>query len=431
MNTTERWNKIVEHFNKHFNDKEEVIQNLWENIFIEFFGYSMFGEEIERHRNIRIGSTERVITDIIIKDGDSDLFIVELKQHNLSRSSAMELQLMSYLKQLRLDTGILVCNKIYVYDYDYSKGDDEQDYAVIEFKADNPNGVQFIEMFSKGAFKKSAVEEFIRSQNKSLEKIACIKNELTSELVIDLLKTHFADKYGATEFDKVIEHFNITITPKYASTARTVVERKPNQTEEIRCWIRKIINEAKVRGDEYVDIIAEDIKRNKFNDAETVQVCNAMNSIMKNEYRGEILNQPPSGLSTTLKIRYYFKGECFVSDMSNKISSSEAIRLCRDNGLDISKNKTFASRNKTSPKFWANPSVNFLQRDWWLILNDFRQNTLFVFMIPANTLTKSHVLVRSDKPHLIDLTINCDDNSFEDSRSKIKFATWFVKKIEY
>ena len=214
MSATERWNKIVEIYKSHINDKEEVIQTLWENIFVEFFGYSRFGGEVERHRNIRIGSTERVITDIIIKDGASDLFIVELKQHNLTQSKAMELQLISYLKQLRLETGILVCDKIYIFDYDYGKADDEQDRADIAFTVDNPDGVRFVEMFSKSNFVKSAVKDFIKLQSESIEKIDRIKDELSADLAVELLKKYFSDKYGEVEFAKAVEGFKITVTPE-------------------------------------------------------------------------------------------------------------------------------------------------------------------------------------------------------------------------
>ena len=208
MTATFKWNKIVELYNKHYNDKEDIIQNTWENIFVEFFGYSRFIGEVERHRNIRIGSTERVITDIIIKEDNTDLFIVELKQHSDSHNSVMGLQLISYLKQLRLEVGVLICDKIYIFNYDYSKNDDEQKYAVIEFKKDNSDGIKFIEMFSKGLFEINVVEKFICSQIEFSQKVKMIKEELTYDLVVDLLRKHFTSKYGVKEFDKAIEGFN-------------------------------------------------------------------------------------------------------------------------------------------------------------------------------------------------------------------------------
>lgn len=233
MTTTDKWNKIVEIHNKHINDKEDITQNLWENIFIEFFGFSRFNDEIERHRNIQIGSTERIITDIILKEDDSDLFIVELKQHNLPKNKTMELQLMSYLKQLRLSIGILVCDKIYIYDYDYKKADDEQIYAVIDFERNSLDGERFIDMFSKGNFTKASVASFIQSQN-NLYKIATnIREELTADLILKLLKNHFAEKYNEKVFDEVIVGFDIAITPKNILRHNTTPLAPVSSTEKI------------------------------------------------------------------------------------------------------------------------------------------------------------------------------------------------------
>ena len=149
MPALEKWNKIVDLYKKHFNANEKTVQSIWESVFAEVFGYSKLSNEIDRHRNVRIGSTERVITDIIIKDGETDLFIVELKQHNFSKSRDMEQQLFSYLKQLKVDTGILICDKIYIYDYDYNKDDDAQINIAIDFIENNSNGISFVELFKK------------------------------------------------------------------------------------------------------------------------------------------------------------------------------------------------------------------------------------------------------------------------------------------
>jgi hypothetical protein len=216
MTATEKWNKIVEYYNKYYRASENIVQSIWESVFAEFLGYSRLEGEIERHRNIQIGSTERVIADIIIKDGNTDLFVVELKQHNLPYVKSMETQLISYLKQLRNNTGILICSKIYIFDYDYSKNDDEQDRAEIEFKPDNPDGIMFIDLLCKSTYNNTAVKEFVRRQIESAKKAELIEAELTSELIRELLRDYFTDKYGAAEFEQVIKGFNITVAPKNA-----------------------------------------------------------------------------------------------------------------------------------------------------------------------------------------------------------------------
>lgn len=121
MNAREKWNRIVAFHKQYFRSPESKVQDVWENVFVEILGYSRLEGEVERHRSIYLGSTERVIPNVIVKNNDNDLFVVELKQHNLPFSPAMEGQLFSYLKQLRDNIGVLVCDKLYVYNYEYAK----------------------------------------------------------------------------------------------------------------------------------------------------------------------------------------------------------------------------------------------------------------------------------------------------------------------
>ena len=114
------------------------------------------------------------------------------------------------------------------------------------------------------------------------------------------------------------------------------------------------------------------------------------------------------------------------------ISKNEAIALCKKNGLNISGNITFSSRNKGTNTYWANPNIKYLNEDWWIIFNDNRKKELNVLFIPVNTIKESQILRRNDKPHQIDLQFNYDGNrTFFDSRSRLYFDQWYVKTIEY
>lgn len=136
MTNIEKWNEIVKLYNNNYDRKEEFIQKLWESIFPEYFDYSRLKNEINTHRSIRLGSTERIIPDIILRKDNKDLFVVELKQFNTQLNYQYERQLFSYLKQIKCNIGILICNKIYIYDYDYTKEDSEQDKYEITFEND-------------------------------------------------------------------------------------------------------------------------------------------------------------------------------------------------------------------------------------------------------------------------------------------------------
>ena len=93
MQSTESWNKIVSQYNKIRNNKEEVVQASWEFIFSTLYNYT--ASDIDSQRPGQMGSTPKY-PDIIIKDENEDLFVVELKQHTLHKGQE---QLISYLKE--------------------------------------------------------------------------------------------------------------------------------------------------------------------------------------------------------------------------------------------------------------------------------------------------------------------------------------------
>ena len=101
------WNKIVSQYNKIRNCKEEIVQASWELLFSTIFNYS--DSEIDAQRAVQMGSSPKY-PDIIIKNNNEDLFVVELKQYTLHIGQE---QLFSYLNQLKIDIGILICDKLY------------------------------------------------------------------------------------------------------------------------------------------------------------------------------------------------------------------------------------------------------------------------------------------------------------------------------
>jgi hypothetical protein len=116
---------------------------------------------------------------------------------------------------------------------------------------------------------------------------------------------------------------------------------------------------------------------------------------------------------------------------TNKLKQSEAIILCNTNGINIAGNVTFASKNKGKNTYWANPSIEYLVHDWWLLLNDYIQHELHVFYIPANSINEDQVRVRQkpDGSIQIDLQIKYEDELFTDSRSNIQFVRWLIRTI--
>ena len=213
------WNKIVSQYNKIRNNKEEVVQASWEFIFSTLFNYSDF--EIDSQRPVQMGSTPKY-PDIIIKNENEDLFVVELKQHTLHKGQD---QLISYLNQLKINIGILVCDNLYIYDFDYTARENTYSVLEIPFIQDNPNGSRFVELFSKDNFDKQKIKDFIKECNENKDIVNEIKNEITSNLASELLKKYFKEKYTEIDIDKILAEYNVSVSKKssvYTNPAATI-----------------------------------------------------------------------------------------------------------------------------------------------------------------------------------------------------------------
>lgn len=219
MSYTTSWNEIVSQFRKNISSKEDIIQNTWEMLFKWCFGYSDFN--IDSQRSVKMGvMTKRA--DIVIKNENEDLFVVELKRHLLHEGQE---QLFSYLNQLKIDLGILVCDNLYIYDYDFSVKDNNYSVLEIPFELDNKNGIRFVELLSKENFDKQIIKDFIKAGNEKVKTENEIKKELTPILVKTLLKNYFQKKYSEPAIEQILDEYNFVINPKTSISVEANIGR--------------------------------------------------------------------------------------------------------------------------------------------------------------------------------------------------------------
>lgn len=219
MSTLAYWNEIVSEYNDNLNCKEEIVQKTWEVLFKLCFGYSK--PEIDSQRSVKMGVMSKR-ADIVINNGVEDLFVVELKRHVLHEGQE---QLFSYLNQLKIDLGILVCDKLYIYDYDYTAKENAFSVLEIPFVQDNPNGSRFVELFSKDNFDKQKIKDFIKECNENKDIVNEIKNEITFNLASELLKKYFKEKYTGVDIDKILSEYTVSVSKKssvYTNPAATI-----------------------------------------------------------------------------------------------------------------------------------------------------------------------------------------------------------------
>lgn len=212
MTSIEKWNLIVKDYYANKNAVESVVQRLWEDYFTDadLFAYSRRGGEVDAQRQIQIGSYQRVIPDIIVRNAASnnDLFIVELKQYNLVGNDNYKNQLFSYMRLLHLDIGVLICNKIHICTLD---SDNIESAITIDFAENNPAGIKFVELFDKHSFNANAVKDFINESQKLQKEVKAIRNELKTLSIEELLKTYFSTQYSAEAIDTALGNIHITI----------------------------------------------------------------------------------------------------------------------------------------------------------------------------------------------------------------------------
>ena len=93
---------------------------------------------------------------------------------------------------------------------------------------------------------------------------------------------------------------------------------------------------------------------------------------------------------------------------------------------------THAKLNKDGKRFWANPTEDYIQFDWCLVLNDVYKKVLYIFKIPANSLSIDQMKIRIHQgKRLLDLEIVYKNEIFVCMASKVNFTKWHVETCEY
>lgn len=210
MTNMEKWNEIVETYKNLIDQRENVIQFIWEHSVCQnCFGFPR--ENIISQRPVQMGVSTK-FADIVLKKNDIEECVIELKQSSLTQGRD---QLFSYLIQIRnISIGILACDKLHLYYFDYMSMDanDSRPNLEIPFEKDNPDGEKFVELFNYESFDRENVKQWIldryseireaRMQTEnSRRNIETIINALNDALVSDLLKKHFVNDEGFPEND--------------------------------------------------------------------------------------------------------------------------------------------------------------------------------------------------------------------------------------
>lgn len=117
-----------------------------------------------------------------------------------------------------------------------------------------------------------------------------------------------------------------------------------------------------------------------------------------------------------------------------KYMKKPAIDFLRRKGISIGENVSYSSKQEKTDEYWANPILDYLKKEWWIILNNTDTRELIVLKVPQNTLAlaednSSGLFVRADNPKKMNLNIKVA--SLNDRKSHIDFSSFVIDRIKY
>lgn len=109
------------------------------------------------------------------------------------------------------------------------------------------------------------------------------------------------------DYDKLIVNILNRICVLEEQVKILTEEKKKDEikigTRDIERYICELKQKATIQGNEYIEIVANDIHKMLKLKHRTPMVCNAMRNVMSD--KDVIIHQPPKGNSNTLKIKYF------------------------------------------------------------------------------------------------------------------------------
>jgi hypothetical protein len=235
----EKWNEICYLLSENLptdlseNDfGQEVIQAL------RILDLKEYKGEIEKEHSLHFGSVNKLRPDFIIKSENKRLFVIEIKLPKIPINSDFQRQLFSYMRQLKLEYGILIGQGIQIfYDGDLINHEDPILLETIQFKPDSEKGEKFVELFSKESYSTELLKSFTLN---ALEKINRKEDQkkLTKEIlsdkyqikIIELIKQDFLNEYDGELIDNVLEKISVNISSNIST--ETEEQKAPKRNWE-------------------------------------------------------------------------------------------------------------------------------------------------------------------------------------------------------
>lgn len=216
------WNEICFDLKQCF--QNHVLEKEYENAVIHcmaLLGWKKSRGEIQSQCPVQTGHEKKYADVVILQDG-IEQFVIEMKRPDHVLSKEDELQLFSYMRLLNHQVffGLYIGEKICLYFDDVNlQGFPEQVFSV-DISEDNPDGLKFVELFSKESFSIKVLSDFCKKQKSIMveqkqmqEEVERLIKDRDGSIFKELLKKKYLEDGRSEQWvDNVLDQFRVTVS---------------------------------------------------------------------------------------------------------------------------------------------------------------------------------------------------------------------------
>ena len=174
------WNEIC--FDLSECKRRNVLEKDYENAIVQclaILGWKKYLGEITTQYPVQVGH-ETKLADIVVSSEGIEQFVIEVKRPGHTICQEDERQMFSYMRLLKHQVmfGLYIGDDIRLYYDDRSSQSFPEPLFIVDISKDNPDGLQFVELFAKESFDIEKLQEFCRQKKEDLNKEQRIREEV-------------------------------------------------------------------------------------------------------------------------------------------------------------------------------------------------------------------------------------------------------------
>lgn len=227
------WNEIC--FELSTCIQNNVLEKEYENAVCNcmvLLGWKKYRGEIVTQYPVQAGH-ENKYADIVILQDNVEQFVIEIKRPNHILQEEDERQLFSYMRLLKHQVifGLYIGDKICLYYDDIASQQLPEQVFSIDIEENNPDGLKFVELFSKDSFNVQTVTDFCKEQKMIFQKQIQIQNEIahilsdtSGQIFKDALRGKYLSEGHSEEWvESVLNQIALTVSSSAKERQRTEV----------------------------------------------------------------------------------------------------------------------------------------------------------------------------------------------------------------